>query len=198
LATFLEKNEKNILIFLQVILIAAIIGLLTSSGTKLTGYDTLGSTSTVSIQNYISIARSANLTDGINFGSINTLPSWNTNATANYNSSNQSMYFISVSTDSNLGVDFCFKAVTIMSTSTGIQLALGNYTWSNSTLNNWTHPVFPGTSVLTTSYVAGAKNVPVGNNIYFRFWLNVTTGTSPGTYNNSVTFQGVATGSACS
>ena len=50
---------------------------------------------------------------------------------------------------------------------------------------------------LTTDYVATIINVPAGNSTYYRFWMDVPAAAAGGAYNNSVSFEGVQTGTAC-
>ena len=73
---------------------------------------------------YFAIARSANLTDGIEFGSIASGTS-NNNATDNYvTDGTKTALNITVSADSNVNVDFCVKADTDLRISGGTTLAV--------------------------------------------------------------------------
>jgi hypothetical protein len=160
-----------------------------------TGAATSQSTSSqVVIQSYFSISLSGNLSEGVDFGAVTSLPATDLNATGNYNvTGNLSVYFITVSADSNGNVDFCIKADNL-NTSAGDEIGLANYTWSNSTSNDISNP--PGSSgsaELTTSYVQGSTVAPSGN-IYYRFWLDIPSGQGAGTYNNTVYFKGKTTG----
>jgi hypothetical protein len=174
-----------------------------SSAGSVTGAATTTTASSVTIQSYVAIAASANLSAGIDFGTIATVPALGLNATYNYNGTsnktwtNETLYWISVSEDSNKAVDFCVLGEAL-NTSGGDEIGLNNYTWSDSTSNNLTLPVQWGDTSMTTSYAAGSTNVGVGSNNYYRFFLNITAGQAAGTYNNTVTFQGVPNGDSCS
>ena len=137
---------------------------------------------------------SNNLSSGINFGTINSLPAIQLNATDNY-IGNITGYSIDVSNDSNVNADFCIKADNL-NTSAGDEIGLGNYTWEDDTVNNLTQPATFGTS-FTQSYVVGTTNVAPAASNYYRLWLNISASQAPGTYNNTVSFQGVPNGDPC-
>ena len=191
------KREDALLLLFALILFFSVIMLLLHYS-KLTGYATSGSTvSNVTITSYLSISMSANLQEGILFGSVDTLPALNISASHNYDGgSSASTMFINVSTDSNTAVDFCIKANAGLQTS-GAEIGIGNETYSNSTSTNSTVPAIANNVSLTTGYVKNGANVAQGNSNYYRFWLNIPAAQAPGTYNNSVSFKGVATTVAC-
>lgn len=178
-----------------------------NQGVRTTGYATeTSTTSNVTIQKYFSIDMSANLSEGIQFGSVSTLPATNINATHNYdgvnttvdaNGANQgTSMWLNVSDDSNTNVDFCIKG-DALNTSTGDEIGLGNETYANHTNTNSTLPVLADDVSLTTSYVGSGYNITIGGDNYMRFWLDVPAGTASGTYNNTVYFKGVQTEGGC-
>ncbi|MBD3262799.1 hypothetical protein GF374_00275 [Candidatus Woesearchaeota archaeon] len=197
-----KKKEDVFLVALEIILVVCVIGLISdslpSSGNLLTGQATTQTTtSQVTIQNYLSISSSSNLSAGVDFGTINSLPVTNQNATNNYNSSNNTEYSIAVSTDSNTNVDFCIHA-SELNTTGGDVIGLGNYSWEDDSVNNLTAPATYGQANLNTStYAVGSTGVTPGNDNYYRFWLNITVAQPPGTYNNTLFFKGVPTGDGC-
>src|SRR3989338_9335280 len=140
---------------------------------------------------YFAIASSDNLTQGITFESIVSLPATDVNATANYNNSNQTGYFVTVSSDSNVNVDFCFKADSAFNTEGGDESGLGNWTYDDSQVNNLTSPALISQKEINTSYVKGESNLFPGNSNYYRFWLDIPAAQAAGTYNNTVTFKAV-------
>lgn len=167
---------------------------------RITGYATTGTTvSNVTIQKYLSIAMSTNLSQGIMFGTITNLPALYTNASHNNDSAdgtgNTTMY-VNVSTDSNTPVDFCIKANASLSDG-GDTLVIGNETYSNSTVINGTYPLATQNLSLSTSYAVTGKNIAVGGANYYRFWLNVPVSQPSGTYINQLTFEGIQTGGGC-
>lgn len=166
---------------------------------KITGYATTGTTvSNVTISKYLSIVMSGNLSAGILFGTVNAIPSTDINATNNNNSAELSSMFLNVSTDSNTAVDFCIKANTNLYDSTGGNtIGIGNETYSNASTTSSTIPVLSNQVLLTTSYIKAGQNITKENTTYYRFYLDIPTGTSSGTYNNTINFEGVETGQSC-
>jgi hypothetical protein len=198
----MEPDRIFILLFAALLVSAA--GLFSAWTNNITGAATSQSTiSSAVISKYFSINVSSNLSAGIDFGTIAALPAVSQNATKNWNStvnstwSNETLYWTSVETDSNTPVDFCIRA-TAFNTSSGLEIGIGNYTFADS---NWNNVTYPGPvdeqTMSTTAYVAGQTNISVGSRNYFRFWLDVPATTASGTYNNTVTFLGRPTGTAC-
>ena len=202
-------RQNTVIIVLSAALIIAAFGWASSSMTLMqfaTGAATsVAPESTVTIQKYFSINASLNLSDGIDFGTIETLPTTNQNASLNFNDTNypsendgnETLYFITVEYDSNTAVDLCIIA-DALNTSGGDERGIGNYTFANNQTNNYT---LPGPvdfyTMSTSSYVAADTNIPVLSNSYFRFWLDVPATQPTGTYNNTVTILGTSTGVSC-
>jgi hypothetical protein len=190
-----RKIENIILGVLGIMILASVIGLLGPSA-GITGHAVQTTPSQVVIQAYLAIALSNNLSYAIDFGTINTLPTYWQNGTANYNASNQTEYYVSVSFDSNVNADFCVKADGPLNTTGGDYIGLGNYTWEDDLANNFTNPA-PYGQAMNISYITGTTGVTPSSDNYYRFWLNVSAGQAAGTYNNTVYFQGVPTGNSC-
>ncbi|MEM0465413.1 MAG: hypothetical protein QXW97_01780 [Candidatus Pacearchaeota archaeon] len=169
----------------------------------ITGHATeIYTVSNVSISSFLSIDMSPNLTAGILFGTVSNLPATNVNATHNYDSGesppNQSSMFLNVSLDSNTAVDFCIKANDDLVDSVGgNRIGIDNETYSNSSVNNLTFPSLSNEKSINHSYVKSAINVEKGDNVYFRFWLDIPAATPAGSYNNTIYFKGVQNGSSC-
>ncbi len=196
----MKSKQPKTLVFLELFLVVAVIGLVSNMVVQgITGFNTEDvetSTSQVVIQKYVSAAKSNALSDGINFGNLSTLPVTHQNATANYNAT-ETNFNITVSSDSNVAMDFCIKANAGLETTGGASIiGLPNYTWSGSATNDEGNPAVPGVS-LTTSYVAADTNIAGGSAENFRFWLNVSATTPAGTYNNTLYFKGLPTGDSC-
>ncbi len=201
-------KTDSVTLVLSVALVISLVGwassaipniILTGSATSLTP------TSTATIQKYFSINASANLSTGIDFGTIETLPATSVNASLNYNDTNyptendgnETLYFITVETDSNTAVDLCISA-DAFNTSGGEEIELGNYTYANNhTANNATIPGPVDQYTMSTSYAKRDTNVSIGSSSYFRFWLDVDAAQPTGTYNNTVTILGVSTQVVC-
>jgi len=194
-------------VVLSIALIVAVFGWASSTFTLMqttTGAATYVSPeSQVTIQKYFSINASGNLSAGIDFGVIETLPTANQNATLNWNDTsggsddNETLYWITVETDSNTPVDICILA-TALNTSGGVEIEIGNYTFSDSEWNNITYPgPIDELTMSTSAYVAGETGIAVGSSDYFRFWLDVPATQATGTYNNTVTILGTSTGVPC-
>ena len=200
----MSKKEVSIIVVFTAVFLFSITMLLIPNipMEKITGHATTGTTvSNVTIAKYLSIAMSTNLTTGILFGSVDTLPAENENATHNYDGgSSGSTMSLNVSTDSNTAVDFCIQADADLYDSTGGNtLTVGNESYANSTSTDIDNPAVASEVSLTTGYV-WAGNTSVGGDIYYRLWLDIPTATPSGTYNNTITFKGVVanSGSACS
>jgi hypothetical protein len=171
-----------------------------SNVNAITGRATEGSTySNVTIEKYLAIEMSPNLTAGINFGTIETLGVDDYNATENYNGiSNSTLYWITVSVDSNTAVDLCTRANAPMTNAGGAEIPLVNQSFaSNVTSSDINNPSLTNAIDYTISYQEGHFNVPIGNSSYWRFWLDAPLGQETGNYNNTIYFQGSNAGSGC-
>ena len=167
-----------------------------------TGYATQGTTSSnVTITKYLSIDMSSNLSAGITFGSVTSLPAYDLNASSNYDGSNSAAtYNVNVSTDSNTAVDFCIMAnAPLTDAAAGTVIGLGNETFLNSSFSNMTWPGPQSAQVnLTTNWAKASSPTGAGNATFYRFWLDVPSATSSGTYNNTISIKGVETSQPCS
>ena len=154
--------------------------------------------SNVSVTNYLAIAFSENLSEGIIFGDVSVLPAVNINASHNYDGNNSATtLFINVSEDGNTAVDFCIRGNANLTSLVEDIIGLGNETYSNSTYNNITHPTLGEDVALTTSYVKSGDAIAVGGANYYRFWLDVQASQPSGDYNNTLSFKGVQTTVVC-
>jgi hypothetical protein len=202
------KRDRVIVAIFGVLFLFSIV-MIFISNPKLTGYaTTANTTSNVTITVYFAIDMSANLSNGIEFGNVTVLPFSNANSTHNYdgvntteqgayaNNANGASTWINVSSDSNTAVDFCIKGNAAL-TSGAYTIGIGNETYANYSATNVTLPALASEAGLTTSYAKAGFNTLAGSRNFYRFWLDVPTGTASGTYNNSLLFEGVATGGAC-
>jgi len=154
--------------------------------------------SNVSINKYLAVSFSANLSDGILFGDVVVLPAIKINASHNYDGGdNFTSIYITVSEDGNTAVDFCTRADDALRSIANDTIELGNETYANSSLSNLTIPDLANNLSLTTSYVKTGNAVGVGGINYYRFWLDVPAAQPSGNYNNSISFKGVQTGVSC-
>jgi len=165
----------------------------------ITGHATETSTvSNVTIEKYLSIAMCTNLSDGIIFGNVTTLPSTNINASHNYDgASTGSTLCINVSDDGNTAIDLCTKANADLTSIAADVIELGNETYSNSTSTNLTDPILGDDVALTTGYVKSGDGIANGGINYYRFWLDIPVAQPSGDYNNTVYFKGVTTTLSC-
>lgn len=155
--------------------------------------------SNVSVNKYLAISFSTNLSEGILFGNVSFLPAVNINASHNYDGvSNATTLFINVSEDGNTAVDFCIKANANLTSVSSDEIILANETYANSTITNIGTPGADTNSTsLTTSYIKSGNAVSIGGANYYRFWLDIPASQPSGDYNNSVSFKGVQTGVGC-
>jgi hypothetical protein len=166
--------------------------------TSITGYavDSSQVTSEANITAYFAVAMSDNLSDGINFGTA-TAGTDNNNASDNYNNdSSGSSMFMAVSNDSNVPIDFCIKANDDLN-STDNSLGLNNMSWATSTSTSSATPALGSAVGLTNGFVNADTNVAGGMDEFLRFWLSIPLSQPAGTYNNTVIFRAVQTGSSC-
>jgi hypothetical protein len=198
-----KVGKEDRLLFLFVALFAFSITMIVIQNmqkTQITGYATEGSTvSNVTISYYYSIGMHPNLQEGIMFGTINTLPAANVNATHNYDGAlDGTTFIINVSSDSNTDVDFCIKANNnLYDSAGGNTLGITNETYSNSTSSDLDNPALSDETGLTTAYTKTISNVSSGGLVFYRFWLDVPLGTPSGTYNNTVHFKAVVINQVC-
>jgi len=195
------KGDGLVLVVLVLVSLFSIVMIFNQS-MKTTGFATTGTTvSNVTISKYLSITMSTNLSKGIFFGTVNSLPAVNINASGNNNSLStgaNSTFFINVSTDSNTNVDFCLKAISnLIDSAGGNMLNVANESYSNSTTTNETLPAVGKEVIFTTLGVKAGINITAGNVTYYRFYLDIPTGTPSGTYNNTISFEGVEVEGAC-
>jgi len=119
------------------------------------------------------------------------LPQTNVNASGNHNATQgETQYNITVSADSNAPVDFNISADGPLNTSGGDEILLGNFTFDNNTVNNETSPWVAEETAILVAGVDSGDEIAVGATNYYRFWLDITAGVPPGTYNNTIIFTG--------
>ena len=194
-----KGNSLGRLDKILVVVVALSFFLFLFQNVNLTGFATEGSTtSNVSIQKYLAINFGANLSEGIQFGNVATLPASNVNASHNYDgAANATTYTIDVSTDSNTNVDFCTKANQGLENSGADIIGLGNETYAADNSTSVSVPPLSSETSFTTSYVKAQSVTQPGNSNYWRFWLDVSAGQPTGNYNNTVYFKGVNSGTSC-
>ncbi len=199
----MSKKEVAIISMFGAIFLFSVIMLLIqnipSQKIEITGQATTGTTtSNVTISKFLSIDMSGNLSTGILFGTVNALPAVDINASSNNNSGGNSTFYLNVSTDSNIAVDFCIKAdADLYDSLGGSTLGVGNESYANATITNMTLPDLSNQVPFTTSYIKSGYNITRGNVNYYRFWLDIPSGTPSGTYNNTLTFKGIEIGTSC-
>jgi hypothetical protein len=151
----------------------------------------------VSINKYLSISFSSNLSEGIYFGTIYSLPSIDTNASRNYvEPTNITHYYINVSNDSNTLVDFCIKASGDMLNSASDAIGLANETYSNSISTNSSVPLQSSKVSLSTNYVLIASDLGDQSTVYLKFYLDAPASQPAGIYTNNLEFKAVTHGTS--
>ena len=136
------------------------------------------------------------------FVSFSSLPAIYQNATWDYyynGTRNVTRYCVNISTDSNTAVDMCLGASDHLKTAANDQILIGNETYTNSsgaTDQHYPNASYMSRSLSTTSSLS-ASNIPIGGLAYYRFYLNVSVAQAVGEYNNTITFQGKNSGTAC-
>ena len=202
----MEKRDSKpiLLVAMLIITLTALIYYLpplTKEPSQITGFQTQTRTfqTNVSIREFFAISTSTNLSDGIEFGSVDPGID-NINATDNYNEGlgTQSSMSIEISSDSNVRVDFCIRANVDLSTGSGPFIPLENYTFSSDTSNTILLPETPDLSTtLTTTFQKETINVGSAESNFYRFYLDIPLAQEAGTYNNSVLIRAVRTTNPC-
>lgn len=159
--------------------------------------------SNVTVSSYVAMSVSNNLTIGIEFGSLDP-DTTNNNGTHNYDggdaTTQNTSYWIGISSDTNQNVDLCVKDnKALADLADTVTIPNSGYTWGNSTTATIDGGPQVGSSIaIGTSYDSSAiNNSAAGTRIYFRFWLDLPSGQQAAVYNNTVYFKGVVTGSNC-
>jgi len=166
--------------------------ILTGKATEVT------TSSNVSVSKYLAIEFSNNLSSGIQFGTVNSLPATNINATGNYNgAANITTYYLNVSTDGNTDVNFCIKGNAALTSAALDVIGLGNETYANASSTTSTIPLIENEVSLTSSYVKSSETIAVGGQNYYRFFLDIPVGQASGDYNNTLSFKGIQVGTSC-
>tara|TARA_Y100000310_G_C20614680_1_gene779997 strand:- start:540 stop:1409 length:870 start_codon:yes stop_codon:yes gene_type:complete len=195
----LRKSKAKAVVLSMIVLFAVVSPLaFVDVGDMLTGFAT-SSTTTISsqanIDYYFAVAKSTNFTQGIAFGTL-TIGQDNINATANYNGSSKTGYYLNTSSDANTNTTICVKAGDDFLNGSN-RMGIGNMTWNGSQSSTSQLPSFGGKQAMTKDFVNSTANLGIGLTDYYRFWLSVPGDQSPGDYNTTTTFQVVRLGNSC-
>ena len=164
-------------------------------------------TSNVTIASSIGLTLSGNLSAGIYFGNT-TVGTNDNNGSANYiyndsvySGRNTSAYWIQMASSNNGNVDTCISANTDLTSGTNV-LGVGNITYnansSKVAQNIWNqNNASTGVLITTTSTKFGNLSLVPNSNQTLVFHLDIPSQQITGTYNNTITFSIVTTGSAC-
>lgn len=183
----MKRDEK----FLAVLLLLMAGYLLL--GSNVMADQVTSSPSNVTVSAYVAIGLSNNFTS-IEFGSVSPLDT-DVNGSHNYDGlSTNSSYIVTVSSDSNQASYLCVRDNWALNSSGGDIIGNTNYAWNASTTGGPSSPILPGTAITTSNVDAnGASTVAVGQNLTFRFWLDIPAAQAAGTYNNTVFITGKTT-----
>lgn len=185
-------DKQNYIIGLFALVFLCSVTMIFIENSSITGHAVESTSSSVTIQEYYAISMSTNLSNGITFGTANSTSSTNVNASGNYNNTNFTVYYMTVSSDSNAAVDFTIQADGPLNTSTSDEIGLGNESYHYSTSNDISNPDVTSEISLTTSPQAAGSSVAAGSNLYYRFWLDIPAATPVGVYNNTISINGAA------
>jgi hypothetical protein len=189
----------NTLLALSIIVFLVSIGLILFGGATITGHASSGTAfSNVTVSKAFDITLSANLSAGIEFGSVSTGD--NHNATDNYDPiiNNDTYYIINISTNATVDVDICLKGDGDLTDDASLDfIGISNESFSNDTTTNLTLPEPTKEVAFNLSGQKAGENVVAGTGRFYRFFLDITDDISSGTYNNTITFTGVENGDGC-
>jgi hypothetical protein len=193
-----HKTDSQLLMLLLVVGMLGIMVIGSSFGPGLiSGYVTSGTKTEAVIQQYFAVALSNNLADGIEFGTI-LFDTANNSATDNYNGlSNGTTLYVILSNNSNVHIDSCIKANADLINANNDTIAAENITWSYANTTSSAVPSLSNGTRLSKTFADGLQDITPGYANYMRFWLDVPDAQPPGTYNNTIEFQGVKTGVTC-
>lgn len=174
--------------------------------TSVSGVTESSTVSNATVAVTIGFTFSGNLSEGIQFGSVN--PNTNdNNATKNYvnlssmigcSSSNCTGYWINMDSSNNIGSDVCIKDNANLTYGTNEIPNVGytydaNESWFGGNMNS-----AAGSIAITIGYVkAGDIDIVKGENETFQFYLDIPLAQSAGTYNDTVSFKIIQTGNSC-
>jgi hypothetical protein len=195
-----RKISEMYNIILVVVIVVALGLLFFQNVSAITGHATSDSTtSNVTIEYYLSLALCSNLSEGISFGNVSSLPATNINATHNYDGVlfTGSTYCINVSDDGNTPIDLCLGANADLTNPALDVIEIGNETYANWTSTNATIPYPENETALSTNYAKSGLAIAAGDVNYYRFWLDIPAAQPSGSYNNSVYFKGVTQSVSC-
>lgn len=154
---------------------------------------TTSSSATVNV--WVEISLSANLSSGILFGSVN--PNTNdNNASGNFNGSSETQYNVTAGSANNVNIDLCIKDSAAL-TKGGSTIPNTGYTYNFSATNDASNPLLPGTAITTTYATTQHTNISANTASQARFWIDVPASQGAGAYSNTVYIEGIETGGAC-
>jgi hypothetical protein len=189
----MKKQFGTYNVVLVIVLVVAL-GLLAFNG-AITGNVVEGTSgSEVIVEKYLSIAFSTELANGINFGTVNVLPSSGVEADQNA-AGVGSNYHIDVSSDGNTAVDFCVQADKALTSVNADTIPMANEKMGFSKVAD--APTYATSTSLATTWAKTELSVVTNSSAYYRFWLDVDAATPAGSYNNTLTFKGVVAGDTC-
>ena len=186
-------NINHVMMFLVPIIV--IVSILYSYSTLYTGITGMATSQvgnlTVGVTTYISCVWSDAALD-VSFGT-NLDPGTNDISATNNSvgDENNTLYNVTVDVFSNVNGNITIKGANLVSGANTI--SVGNVTWaSNTTDANGTNMVAGNSIALTTSYDTAnpiAADEPIGSTVWYRFWLDIPSGTISGNYVGNYTMQ---------
>jgi hypothetical protein len=173
-------------------------------------------TANATIQVNVAIGLSGNLSTGIVFingtnpndvilikGGNDYNASYNFNGTNNPTFNNETLYWVTIESTTNVPIDVCTRTNANLTTSDG-QYFIPNLglTWNATrNINNGTHPPYPPTVWFTEDFTWDTNNLVTNNTqtgiLYLRFALDIPSNQQAGTYNNTVYFCGKDSSYTC-
>jgi len=170
--------------------------------------DSTVSNATIAVS--IGFTFSANLSNGILFGSLNINTNDN-NASANYLTGNGTgicpggadpigctAYQIQMDTNNNANADSCIKDNVALTSGANTIPNIG-YTYdANATINGTNMNGPAGSISITTSFIQfGTTILAADDNQSSQFYLDIPDGQTAGDYNNTIDFKLIQTGQSC-
>jgi hypothetical protein len=179
----MKEGKKVIPVILTVVLSA----ILFVNSTEAATWDQQNTTSNVTVNVYVSISLTTDLSSGVTFGSLEPATNDNPSTTCSNGACN-----VTVSADTNVNVDIVLRANATLTDTTGsYTIPIAGYTW-NST-DGTENPGTPGFALDDTQYDYTNK---VGDSVgasgvrNWQAWLDIPSAQTAGVYFNTLSFCG--------
>ena len=182
------RKKKSLTHIIVALLASILIAGFLSNPTLAATEDVENVSSTATINKQVAIGVSAELAAGIAFGSLD--PDTANNADSDNGANNG----ITADSANNINIDLCIRVNANISKDASNNIPSMNYTW----FDNSSTTVTNNETSINASYQKGFNtDIAASATSYWGLWLDVPATQTAGSYNNTVQFKAVETGTAC-